>query len=361
MRVRTGYSFRNAVGMLPDAMARVKTVGFNGTAPITDRASTFGFNRWSKLAEKEGLKPIFGVELAVTQSISADKPVFDYWTFIAIDDIAAINHLVYVATNQFRYEPLLTYDQANAAKGVFKIVGNRSMLDLVKDDDRTFVALSPSISKGYFNLAQKHNLPFIASSDNKFLTEADKGFYEVVCGQSASVQTYPQWLLTWSEWRSSISKLEAHEGVISSSIFNLEWVSEQCNAKLKKGTLLSPPKAKTLWQMCLEGAEKLGVTLDPETYMPRLERELKLIEEKEFEDYFFIIADLMQWARPKMLCGPARGSSCGSLVCYLLEITTIDPLKHDLLFERFIDITRGGWRYKEKPEKQKVVPWIEND
>ena len=78
-----------------------------------------------------------------------------------------------------------------------------------------------------------------------------------------------------------------------------------------------------------------------EVYSARLERELKLIAEKEFEDYFYIIADVMHWARQQMICGPARGSSCGSLVCYLLEITTIDPIKYDLLFERFIDITRN--------------------
>ena len=71
-----------------------------------------------------------------------------------------------------------------------------------------------------------------------------------------------------------------------------------------------------------------------------MEYELKLIEEKDFVDYFIIIEDLVSFAKTKMLVGPARGSSCGSLVCYLLGITTIDPIKYDLIFERFIDVNR---------------------
>lgn len=76
-------------------------------------------------------------------------------------------------------------------------------------------------------------------------------------------------------------------------------------------------------------------------YNARLEREMRLIQEKDFADYFLIVADLMDWAKRRgILVGPARGSSAGSLVCYLTGITEIDPLKHDLLFERFIDSTR---------------------
>jgi DNA-directed DNA polymerase III PolC len=89
------------------------------------------------------------------------------------------------------------------------------------------------------------------------------------------------------------------------------------------------------------GAVTLGVDLTNQVYSERLSRELSLIADKKFEDYFFIIADLVAWAKPRMVVGPARGSSCGSLVCYLLGITAIDPIPHGLIFERFIDITRA--------------------
>ena len=147
----------------------------------------------------------------------------------------------------------------------------------------------------------------------------------------ASTQTYPQWILDEEEWRKSVKRIATPEQ-IEAALENAQKAQEGCKAKLKAGTLLSPPRPATLLEMCREGAFKLAIDLTDEVYSARLERELKLIAEKEFEDYFYIIADVMHWARQQMICGPARGSSCGSLVCYLLEITTIDPIKYDLLF-----------------------------
>ena len=339
LRVRTGYSFRNSAGMIENVFARLQEVGAT-YAPISDRASTFGWVRWNKLAKKGGLKPLFGVELAVTQSLNAKKPSVDYWTFFAKDDIRDVNELVYLATSQFRYEPLLTYEQAERTKGVIKVVGSRSILSEFKPQEDLYISLSPSTSKGYFTEAMNLGHKFVATSDNKYTSDGDEGFYEVLCGRGASTQTYAQHILSEDEWRKSVRRI-APQDIIDRSWTTASDVAAQCKAVLKSATLLSPAKPLTLEQMCRVGAEKLKVDLGDPVYEARLQRELKLIKDKDFEDYFYIIADVMQFARQKMICGPARGSSCGSLVCYLLEITTIDPLKFDLLFERFIDITRN--------------------
>ena len=339
MRVRTGYSFRTAVGMLEDVMSRVQEIGMK-VAPISDRASTFGFNRWSKLSKKAGLKPIYGVEIAVTPSLNAKKPVVDHWTFFAEDDIRSINELLHLATNQFRYEPLLTYEQAANVRNCIKIAGSRSLLDHFERRDDLYIGLSPSCSRGFISDASKLGHQFIRTSDNKFVRPDDEGFYEVVVGKGASVQTYPQWILSEEEWLKSVQRIASPE-IIADALDNAEKAQERCKAELKAGTLLAPERPATLRELCVAGAKKIGVDLSDPVYSARMDRELKLIAEKNFEDYFFIIADMMHWARQQMLCGPARGSSCGSLVCYLLEITTIDPIKYDLLFERFIDITRN--------------------
>ena len=339
MRIRTGYSFRVAAGMIESCFARVQELGWD-YAPITDRASTFGWVRWNKLCKKAGVKPIFGVEIAVTPSEHAKKPVFDHWTFLAIDDIGVINNLLMTATSQFRYEPLLTYEQAMAAKGVIKIAGSKALLAEFKPADDLYIALSPSASKGFITEALAQGHKFIASSDNKFTHETEEGFYEVLCGRGANTQTYSQWILTEDEWRKSVKRIASKE-LIELALANQKEVAALCNSKLKTAQLLSPPHELTLEQMCAKGAEKLGIDLNDEVYASRVARELKLIYDKKFEDYFYIIADMMQFAREIMICGPARGSSCGSLVCYLLEITTVDPIKYDLLFERFIDITRN--------------------
>jgi DNA polymerase III alpha subunit len=343
LRVRTGYSFRTAVGTLPEVLARLQECGYRN-APITDRASTFGWVRWYKLASELGLKPVFGVELAVVKSetLRDRKASSDYWTFLAINDISHLNKLFYLATQQFYYEPQLDYEQAINAAGVFKIVGYRSDLNLIPPRDDLFIGLAPSCSRGYINEARMLGHQLVAASDNKFTnpTRADKLLYETICGREAAMQTYDQFIQTEDQWRQSVSR-QASEAVQEIALLNSAILLTECNAKLKQSALLTPPKSLSLFEMCVEGAARLGINLDEPVYQARLTMELNLIEEKEFEDYFFIIADMCQWARAHMLVGPARGSSAGSLVCYLLGITTIDPIPYGLIFERFIDVNRN--------------------
>lgn len=337
-RIRTGYSFRAATGSLEVVMNRLKACGYT-YAPITDRASCFGWVRWAKLAKAAGLKPVFGLELAVTDSPMAKKVTTDYWTFIAKDSLVPLHDLFEVATQQFRYEPLLTYDQAMAATGVFKIVGHRSNLELVKPQKDLFISLSPASAKGYITRAKAVGHKLVACSDNKYTNLEDRTLYEVVCGRGASTQSYDQHIQTPEEWLASVQD-KADKTTLVQARAQADAILAGSKAVLRKSTLLVPKKPKTLKAMCLEGAKLLGCDLKRKAYKARLEHELKLIADKKFEDYFYIIADLVQWARERMIVGPARGSSCGSLVCYLLRITTVDPIPYGLIFERFIDVNR---------------------
>ena len=206
-RIRTGFSFRSAFGHIPDVMSRVVAAGLP-CAPITDRASTFGWVAWSKAAKSANLKPVFGVELAVTASIHAKKPVRSYWTFLAKDSVFPVNRLLKSATEQFRYEPLLTYEQAIAADEAIKIVGSTALLEEIPEgceaDPDLFIELSPSCSRGFVRAAQKRGFKFIACSDNRFPLPEDKAAYEILCGQNASVQSYPQWILDDAAWTKDI-------------------------------------------------------------------------------------------------------------------------------------------------------------
>ncbi len=340
-RIRTGYSFRAAVGKIEDVMDRLIECGYKH-APITDRASTFGFVPWAKLAKEKGLKPVFGIELAVTPSLKDKRPQVDYWTFIAKDDIRYINELFELATTQYKYPyALLTYDQAQAAQGVFKIVGYKSNLDLITPAEDLYVGLGPSTAKGYLRKALEKNIGPIALNDNKYPYPDDRTLYEVICGRDADTQSYSQFIQSDDDWLKENQHKHSDEDAFNEALGHRNFVLENSNAKLKKGVLLTPEKPKTLFQMCIEGATKLNINLEDPVYRARLDRELNLITEKNFEDYFYIITDFVQMARKIMLVGPGRGSSCGSLVCYLLEITAIDPIPTGLLFERFIDINRN--------------------
>ena len=336
MKIRTGYSFRAAVGSIDNVMARIQECNYP-VAPISDRASTFGYVKWRKAAGKTGLRPIYGVELAVTDSINAKKPSVDFWTFFAIDDLKWLNKLVELATNQFRYQPLLTYEQATSAAGVFKVTGHRPLIEKIAPSDDLYVALAPSTSRGLFKKAKDAGFQFLTTSDNHYPKPEDKELYEVLIGRNASSQTYPQHIMTEEELTVN---LEWAGDTLIDAFENTRKLMQASTATLRQGVLLKPEKPKSLRELCIEGAARLNCDLSDPVYAERLDRELRLIDEKQFEDYFFIIADIMQWARRQMICGPARGSSCGSLVCYLLQITTIDPIPYGLIFERFIDTTR---------------------
>lgn len=339
MRVRTGYSFRCAVGHIEDTFGRLTELGWLA-APISDRASTFGWVRWDKLCRAIGYKPVFGVELAVATSAGQRKPIVSYWSFFAQEDVAAVNRLIAKATRQAGGEPLLTCDQAMRAEGVIRIIGHEAPLPRIEPAADTFVALSPAAGKGFIRdaLAAGHRL--IASSDNRYPRSGDRPLYELLLGRDASAQTYPQWLLNREEWERSVSRKVPSPAVVEDAWWNMLAAMGACNASLRKAKLPSPAKPATLREMCEAGAAALGVDLTDPVYAERLDRELRLIEQKGFGDYFYIVADIMRYARARLICGPARGSSCGSLVCYLLGITTIDPIPYGLLFERFIDVSR---------------------
>lgn len=343
MRVRTGYSFRTAAGNLKDVFAHLKVLDW-GFFPLTDRASTFGFNNWRKLCEAEGVKPVFGVELIVSPNPQAKKPVGDPWTFIAKDDLTPLHELVQIATEQFRYQPLLTYDQALASP-LFKIMGHKTPIHEMpsgwEEAPDLFYALSPSLTKGQMRRYNEAGIPPVASSDNRYLTPDDKQMYEILCGRDAEVQTYPQYLMTDSEWSQYIEhKLGVDAVGLVAAINNREHIGNNSNAKMVEGRLPVVDWPKTIEEQCVEGAEELGIDLGDPVYKARLEKELELINEKGYQDYFQIVGDLVRYAKDIMVVGPARGSSCGSLVCYLLRITTVDPIPHGLVFERFIDINR---------------------
>lgn len=327
---------------MPDVISRLKEINYP-CAPISDTGSTFGFNKFTKLAKAQGLRPIYGVELAVSvRVLGQDRPVLDRWTFFAKKSLRPLHDLIGLATTNCGVDPTLTYSQALKAKGLIKIAGERLQLEELKKyahDDDFYIGLSPSSPKQLCYNAIKCGYKFIATSDNVFPRREDLEFYRVTLGKRANTQTYPQFILSDKEWH-SVLEYVADKKTRDKAIENRNAAMASCTAVMKHATLLVPEKPKTLRQMCIDGAKRTGTNLNDKVYKERLNRELALIEEKKFEDYFYVIADMVNWAKSRMIVGPARGSSCGSLVCYLLNITSIDPIPYGLIFERFIDTTR---------------------
>ena len=338
MRIRSEYSSRLAYGKMPDVHNRVLELNWLA-APISDRLSTYGFVLWNELCEEVKTKPVFGVELGVSAQLGQKKPAISYWTFFAIDKLRSINELIFKATSKSGHYYSLTYEEANEVKDCIKIADHRvSLKDMIPEND-VYIALSPATPIGLYREAKSIGYKFIASCDNVFPYEQDKLVYHTLFFRDAETAPYPQHILTDEEWREALPYVVTDIDA-QCAIINRDFALDVCNAKLLKADIFKPSDTYSLRDMCIEGAIKLNVDLNDPIYAERLERELKLIYDKGFNDYFYIVADLVNFAKRNMIVGPARGSAAGSLVSYLTGITTVDPIKFKLLFERFIDVSR---------------------
>jgi DNA polymerase III alpha subunit len=338
MRIRSEYSFRYSYGKLPDVHNRVLELDWSA-CPISDRMSTFSFTNWNLLCEQVKMKPIFGVELGVTSLLGVKRPATSYWSFFAMDKLRTINELVYKTTNKPGHYSLLDYEEACCTVDIIKIADNKVQLHEVYPHQNFYIALSPSTPIGLYREAKSRCFDFIATSDNVFAYPEDRIPYHTILYKNAETASYPQYILTDEEWRRSLPYAVTDEDA-TIAISNRNEVMACCDAKLLKADVFKPKNNFSLRDMCMEGARELGVDLNDPLYAERMERELKMIYDKGFQDYFYIVADMMMFAKQHMIVGPGRGSSAGSLVCYLCGITAVDPLRFDLLFERFIDVTR---------------------
>lgn len=312
---RTGYSFMRGYGTPKQWLERCKTVGATAFA-ITDYCGTWGHIPFRKAFKGSNVKLLYGVQLPVCHALEKD-PRHAVVTLIAKSSLEELYSAVSLATKQTYYRPRLTWRQVHDLKDCLVLVNEATDRDrrVAKDFLRhDYVACYPSTEhRTGFEMLQ-------ALSDGHRLGDLN----------------------------SEALPLLRRDELLTLGIEMPEIDLTQFTADI--------PRAKPvqltgdLYEMAIRGAHKLGLAgfqqgeqwpmFYDHRYAERLERELKVIKEKDFESYFFFVADLVQWARKRMLVGPGRGSSGGSLLCYLLGITSVDPIVHGTLFERFIDITR---------------------
>ena len=338
VRLRSEYSFRKAFGPIQ----KVVETAEGDVMGISD-SGTWGHVAFSKACKKAGKKPLFGVEIPIVEDATErSKQPTNEMTFIAKnnDGLRELYQLVTKSTDKdhFYYHPRLSYEHLfDISKNIIILTGTHpilGLLPLAKKEDMYF-EINPMTTKNNFNWAKEKGFNFVATSDNYYPKPEDKKAYEVLVGRNRHDRTAPMHILNEWEWK------DALPWAPQEAIDMTYKIALDCNVDLPTAQMISFHSDKTLRQMCVEGAKPREIDLSDPVYKARLDRELKLIADKDFEDYFYVIADMINYAKEHMLVGPARGSSAGSLVCYLIGITDIDPIEHDLLFERFIDITRA--------------------
>jgi DNA polymerase III alpha subunit len=346
LRIRTEFSFRRAFGKIDTVIA----VAGGTSLAITD-SGTWGHVLFAKACKKAGVRPIFGAEVAVVgDARTREKQGAASIALLARNDdgLRELYHLVTRANSAecFYYTPRLDYRDINgASENLYILAGPGTVIDRLTVRPNVYLNLNPTNASWNRRAMMLPTFQKVVTCDNHFPQPDDGPAYEILAQRDKISRTTPMHILSEDELRLAVP--EADDDCFA----NTERIAADCDAHLPVAENVKVDLGLSLYDQCIAGARRRGLTvvdpdegkpyLEDQTYQARMERELDMIAQKKFEDYFNLISDMVRWAKTKMLVGPARGSSAGSLVCYLLAITDVDPLVHDLMFERFIDITRA--------------------
>lgn len=325
LRVRTEYSFRKAFGPIPRVVAGLKRVEA-AAAGIVD-AGTWGHVKVGKALDAAGIAPLHGSEFIVELD-DGRKPAA--WALAA--DPQGFYRLSTRAHAGDVLEALAAGRDA-AVRFAGAALEDPELFDYVDLNPS-----SPLLQRRALALARRTGKPLVVTSDPYFPAPTDAAAYGAIVG---SERIAPQHIMTEQELRAVMRFLPDDEW--AAAVRNTHEAFERCSTKLPKASVISVPgDIRALVEAGRQERLARGriAAWTPE-YAARLERELRLVHEKGFESYFIVVADLVRWAKQRMLVGPGRGSSAGSLLCFLVGITEVDPIPQGLLFERFIDITRS--------------------
>lgn len=310
--VRTEYTFGRAFGSMDKVFAALTKVKASAAA-IAD-TSTFGHVQFYKAAKAAGIAHIFGIELPVE-----GRPTIFYAT-------NASNSLsdLYGLTSLSHRQGGLTLDDF-----ISKPETIAACLLTLRDSraytcPHTFLGVGPTTLAGNRS-ARSTGLPLLAVSDCRYPEPKYSTAAQII---GISRATTAQHLLTLDEWR-----LACPGGF---PLATDQWRELCVGVSLPRAENIRDPM--DIEEECRRSPR--AVCLSWPGYEERLQRELSVIRDKGFTDYFSVISKMVRFAKTKMLVGPARGSAAGSLVAFLLDITDIDPIPFHLLFERFIDETR---------------------
>lgn len=353
---KTDYSFLRGFGTPEQWLARAKDIGVTALG-IADYCSTWGHAPFRDAFKGSGIKLLFGVQVPVVGFLDKD-PRHSLVTLYAQDDLCVIYKALSKAHAQTYYRPRLTWRDLSQLNGVFIVINNllrthvRAALSL--DSDRTFVGNTGELPEHMSAIP----LSPVVDYSPRFPAPDDRVgfqiFQSISSGQRiGEIEQTGIHMLRLTE-RNRLIGQDAE--AMTAMDDNAARIEHFCTATIPEATLLdmgvTTDKSLKLYEMAYEGAAKLGLLRDTgprmnglpwkdAAYKERLDREIAVIAEKKFQDYFFFVAEICSWADQRMLLGPGRGSAGGSLLCYLLGITHVDPLRYGTMFDRFIDITRS--------------------
>ncbi len=390
LHLHTEYSLVDGIVRIKPLASAVKAAGMSAVA-ITDHCNMFGLVKFYRAAIAAGVKPIIGTDILVVNPGSKSAPTRLVLLCQNKVGYGNLTRLVSRAYLEGQHNGVALIDKAwfiGATEGLIALsaatvgdVGQALLVDnyavaqsLANEwsalfPNRFYLELTrtgrPSEEKYVqqaLRLAHDLTLPVVATNDVRFLQASEFEAHEArVCINSGHTLDDPSRPKLYSEkqYLRSPEEMVALFADIPEAITNTVEIAKRCSLPLTLGKNYLPtfpvPEGMTLdaffRQEAERGLEKRLAKLvvsdandfaeKQTTYAQRLDLELKVITSMGFEGYFLIVADFIRWAKQNAIpVGPGRGSGAGSLVAYVLDITDLDPMDFDLLFERFLNPER---------------------
>jgi len=399
LHLHSQYSLLDGAIKIPELVKRAHDLQMPAVA-VTDHGNMFGAIEFFLEANKVGVKPIVGCELYVAPGSRHDKSgvrvsgeASNHLLCLAMNHTGYRNlcRLVSAAYREgFYYRPrvdwelLSEYNEGIIAMSaclggeVPQLLLNNRFDDALRrsqeiatifDDGRFYLELQENYipeqkiaNDGLIEIAQKAGLPLVATNDCHYLTRENAYAHEVLlCIQTGKTMDDKERMRFHNDefYMKTPQEMAALFTHVPEAVRNTVEIAERCNLELDFKTYHFPQYEKpvdksldeVLCEMARKGLDDRLVAIrrqrpdfsadDEQRYRERLEIELDCIRSMGFPGYLLIVADFINWAKDHDVpVGPGRGSAAGSLVCYAIRITDIDPLPYNLLFERFLNPER---------------------
>ncbi len=389
LHVHSHYSLLDGLPKIPELVAHAKEQGMTHLA-LTDHGALYGAIEFYLECEKNGIVPIIGVEMYVAQRSMHDKQARldnkPYHLVILAETYEGYKNLMKLITaaniDGYYYKPRVDKELLRKhSEGLIALSAclngevSRTLLhkgiDGAEGTVREYMEIfgegnyylelqhNPNIDEqttlnnGLKELSERTGVPLVVTADSHYLNPEDSEAQDIlVCIQTKKNVTDENRMSMRNEDYSVASAEQMYEWFSDTpeAIENTMKIAERCKVTLPIGEIHMPhyelPEGITAPQqlrtLCEEGIPKRYST--PEDILKaqkRLDYELEVIGKTGYESYFLIVQDFVNWSREHgIMVGPGRGSAAGSIVAYLTGITGIDPIKYDLLFERFLNPDR---------------------
>ena len=371
LRNHTVYSILDGTMSVEDLVQAVHGSGMP-IAAITDRDTVAGAVQFYKKARALGIRPIIGSEVTMVGGNTV--------VLLVENDLGYSNLCQLLSTRIDSPDGVTPENMEQFAAGLICLWGPRSgygeqCLTRIRQiyGRNLAVEISPhneadlSHSRWAVAAARRMRLPIVATADAHYRNRADRLFHDILASMRTLTmlgQAHSAKLPAGHFHFHTPEEMQTHFGALPQALANTRLIAERCQFEFPLGDVIFPPFDSATGETSMEMLRRLsheGMLRRYNANPPweRLERELGIIEEVGYSEYFLIFADIVTWCATQGIATLARGSAAGSLVCYVLGIGNVCPIRFNLLFERFLN--RERMSFQKLADIDLDLPWDRRD